>query len=1082
LEFGGKMNVINGFMPGVVPAQNPSLLDEYFKDACNYGFIRKRVLDGELEQLPQQDRLFLLDFIAIREILHEAVRTNDELFVKALVKMGMDVNVKNTEGLPTFVYADESELFGWLLEHGAQCEAPMLSYVLKQSTRFMYKGKSQDKDSEGWFNILPSVMKMAAIDQFCALSYEEIKLMLDLAQTRPAIEEILWQVASKILEQEPQEVLKIAETMLEHREEVSGFFYLIKIGVIKDPYVEQIVTNAKILCQYIKTEAFFKDLSACWQPSGDLLALDALCNDFRLAVFCHAMLRTETLMEASLLCSCLGYFPNNMAFLEEKIKKCLVEHVQALQKKERTTIWHRLIKHGFGSNELLQMKHIGFDPNWTERANNRNFLFTKRAYYITDYECEEMQFNLDHVDSNGDNALDYHCRNPFLASRCISALSELGLTLSDHFPNIEKCRKVFPDNFYLQSILAAAHLNPQKNILWDLFKDISGEERVTFFSSVSNDPEFKEIASLGTVKRQREFITEGEKERWREKFHPRDLKKLTGLIKDNTKKMYSIVVLASFWKGCVPSEELNLIPESPLASLVIGVIKKQCQHDALGKQLISPSKLFDKLLSHNDMVFFNRYIFEHPELMNQIIQEYMKVKEITIKSGGGSISNHAEFVVHLILNLGNVLHVPEFTFQLPSWQNRLIKAFNQTLSPVVKETLDLSQEAQVWWLGRTAIVSGKEGCEAFKFLKKGEKYDYFSQEHSVSMAFNELAGKFRSEFIKPIGLYAIKQLPPALAHYRQQLGSGQPAIVYHYKALPETFEYLQDLPPEKYAAARSCSLHDAAKMVRMGIYPDLAAMFHNNEQGRKYTLLIDLMVLLIREYKGSFYAFEGGAGRLDQPFQKIFFPNMRASGLTDLRDASLLYGRENSLSYEIKDMEGLQNIKNDATRYFCQMHALSNVLLVDMLITSQRYIKDGLFQWQNDLLMKRCGNELAEGFAYVTASYSGKPYEKSLHFALQCGIDWTRASRQIAFWLDNGPNGYPAWVVQGEIPSGIYEDSIEVRIDVSKVENFDPVRGFSSNGHQDIGAYNGPLALTEFEKAMYLLFNAVALAEPLILF
>jgi hypothetical protein len=328
-------------------------------------------------------------------------------------------------------------------------------------------------------------------------------------------------------------------------------------------------------------------------------------------------------------------------------------------------------------------------------------------------------------------------------------------------------------------------------------------------------------------------------------------------------------------------------------------------------------------------------------------------------------------------------------------------------------------------------------------------------------------------------------LPSALAHYKQQLAEDQPVIVYHYKALPETFEYLQDLPPEKYAAARSRSLHDAAKMIHMGVYPDLAAMFHNDQQDRKYILLVDLMVHLIHRSQYSGFTPMGGAGRLEQPFAKTRFPNMRASGLTDLRDASLLYdgyGGENSLSHKVKNIGELGGTHKSATRYFYQMHALSSVLLVDMLIQSQRYINFGHFDWQNDALMQQFGDELAEGFAHVTSSYSEQLYEKSLHFALQCGINWIRASRQIAFWLDKGPNGYPAWVAQGKIPNGLYEDGVVVTIDVSKAKNFDPARGFSSDGHQDIGAYNGPLALTEFEKAMYLLFNAVALAEPLILF
>jgi hypothetical protein len=1067
------MNVIDGFMP----AQSFSVLDGYVQDACNYDSIKKLVLVGELKQLPQQDRLFLLAFMTRREILHEAVRQNDELFVKMLVEVGMDINARDTGGQSVFAYANKSELFEWLLQQGAQFEHPshksMLKYVISLITLPM------NYESWEWVNILPDTMKLSTLDEFCALSYDEINLMLDLAKSRPAIAAILKQRALEITEQKPQGVLKIAETMLvDHgrKKLMKDFLYLINNGLIKDPYIEQIVTNAGILFWNIDDKDFFRGLIACWRPSGDLLALAELCNDFRLGIFCHAILRTAKLKDASRLYSQLEYFPKAMVSLDKEVKKRLVEHVEALQKKEGTTIWHAMAKQAFVSKDLLQMTDIGFDPNWTESTYNRNFLFTKKAWCIECDEYKRMQFNLHHVDSNGDNALDHHCRHSFKAGDCILTLSKAGLKLSDHFPNIEECRKAFPKNSYLQAILAAGLLNPQKHILKDLFQGIPDKETSTFFAVITKDPGLRKILKRKDEV-QGQLNAKREKGQWRGKFHLSDLKKMEELINDKSEREYSVMVLASFWKECIPSEELNLIPESPSASLVIGAIKKQHQNLVPGIEPIPVHELFNTgLLSHDDMVFFNRYIFEHPELMNQLVQKYMKVQEIAIQAGGGSISKHAEFVAHLISGLGDVLHLRK-SFDLP--QENLIQAFNQIVLPAVKETLNIAEDARVRWLGRTAVVCGKEGCEAFKFLKKGEKYDYFAQEHSVSMAFNQLAGQFKSQFIKPIGVYAVKQLPPALADYKRQLAEDQPAIVYHYKALPETFEYLQDLSPEKYAAARSCSLHDAAKMIHMGIYPDLAAMFHNDQQDRRYILLVDLMVCLTHQSQYSLFMPAGGAGRLEQPFAKTLFPNMRASGLTDLRDASLLNGWKNSLSYRVRNMRDLGDINKNTTRYFYQMHALSNVLLVDMLIQSQRYINYGCLQWQNDALMQQFANELAEGFAHVTASYSEQPYEKSLHFALQCGINWIRASRQIAFWLDNGPNGYPAWVVQGKLPGGLYEDGVVVTVDVSKAKNFDRARGFSSNGHQDIGAYNGPLALTEFEKAMYLLFNAVALAEPL---
>ena len=66
-----------------------------------------------------------------------------------------------------------------------------------------------------------------------------------------------------------------------------------------------------------------------------------------------------------------------------------------------------------------------------------------------------------------------------------------------------------------------------------------------------------------------------------------------------------------------------------------------------------------------------------------------------------------------------------------------------------------------------------------------------------------------------------------------------------------------------------------------------------------------------------------------------------------------------------------------------------------------------------------------------------------------------------------GPQGYIQWAAQGRVPEGLYEESTTVLVNVLNARNFDPEKGFQSNGSQDIGPFNGPLACTEFEKAAY---------------
>ena len=107
--------------------------------------------------------------------------------------------------------------------------------------------------------------------------------------------------------------------------------------------------------------------------------------------------------------------------------------------------------------------------------------------------------------------------------------------------------------------------------------------------------------------------------------------------------------------------------------------------------------------------------------------------------------------------------------------------------------------------------------------------------------------------------------------------------------------------------------------------------------------------------------------------------------------------------------------------YYMQLEALSRTLLVDMLILAERYRKLQHLRWQDEEAMQSFGLEIAAGLAHVIAAYADQTQDKSLMFVKECGIDWRLVARQIAFWLDNSPTGYPAWIHQGKVPEGIFE-------------------------------------------------------------
>lgn len=451
----------------------------------------------------------------------------------------------------------------------------------------------------------------------------------------------------------------------------------------------------------------------------------------------------------------------------------------------------------------------------------------------------------------------------------------------------------------------------------------------------------------------------------------------------------------------------------------------------------------------------------------------MKVKFLYLHSGGGTLSTHAKLVSAIITQMGALMHMPSSPWDLPELPKRILNAFKTTVAPFPKETLGISENAKTILQGRTVVIQKDDYLECFKFLRNGEDYAHFSQEYSVSLVLNDVKNVFKSKFIKPLGVYAFRSFPKQLEQHKDKLTGDSPAYVFHYKAEPGKYDYLQNLSKEKYIEARSICLTDAAKLVKLGIYPDAAPLFHNEGQNRRYVILVDLLVKSIRKSVGfTLFSPAGGAGRLDQPFTKIEFPNMTEIGLTDNRDA-MTFHLKTDHQHSIRDMDQL----GSSSAHFQQIEALARILLVDMLILEQRWRLD--LDWQNTDQMKAFGDEIAQGLAYVFEGYTEKPRDKCLSFVRESGVDWSLAAKQIAFWVDTCPKGYPGWIAQNKVPGNLYEEDTKVFVDVIQAKNFNPNTGYSTNGNQDIGLYNGPLALTEFEKSMHLLVFALGLAEPL---
>jgi hypothetical protein len=97
--------------------------------------------------------------------------------------------------------------------------------------------------------------------------------------------------------------------------------------------------------------------------------------------------------------------------------------------------------------------------------------------------------------------------------------------------------------------------------------------------------------------------------------------------------------------------------------------------------------------------------------------------------------------------------------------------------------------------------------------------------------------------------------------------------------------------------------------------------------------------------------------------------------------------------------------------------------------------------------------------------------EESVEQVLKnCGIDWKLLAKQVSFWIENNEEGYLSWLKKGKLPPDLYPAHMEVSVNAENAENYHPDIGFSQDGvHPDIGCYNGPLGMVEWEKAIHLL-------------
>lgn len=856
------------------------------------------------------------------------------------------------------------------------------------------------------------------------------------------------------------------------------------------------------------------DLLHKWIPSEKVLELNKYTKNTPATLYLLNCLSSTTLhnLIRKLFRCCSWFFDSKELFptfskdlscligeLEKKAGKSFFSSLFCLlPSKEPTNVKNRYPNLKTSKIEIdiyVLFKLIGlhFDTDDVETWKKILYNYSSEAIKFFLHLCEaNPSLRERFLGSQAGNLLEFYCLNIKVPPKNQSFYDLISLLakhcrLSDTFPDVNECRNKYPDSLD-QALYAILSNHDYVTLKGTYFKDREFRFKATEILSekedckLSKNPDgvrrkFMKNQHLN-IKHCALFKFYVPSKDWRKQILPDDHKRFLSWGEETPKtRDFILNFFASFWENEIPESCYNLMSEYPVASLALSALIRSTE---LKHSLCQKLNMFLSCLSPYEKIALARYFINNPEITKKAFSSKMRVRSVYIKSGGYTKSNFGK--CFFLLMPKEKWMFSEKTndeggatarqYHLQGSNVDITAGFDIEVPPRPIAEVLVDKDASLELIGRTVLVKTDKRIDAFKFLKKGEEYRSFSQEGVVTTSFSE-SGLFQSSFHIPQGVYFLKELPAAFQPFIAAIGDG-PYYIYHYIApTPKLFVYLQNVNSFKECA--KINLADAAKMNYYRVAQDIAQIYHNNKTKRKYFLFVDLARKLIKKYNGSgkYRLPAGGAGRVEQAFLHVRWPNMRETGLTDLRDADIIGAQP--LSAINADFSLLPDNQNSLDLgIFERMYHLSKPYFVYMLLTVQRYKDEGTLDWQNEEFNIRFGEELLDGFAVLMSSYSQSDYDRYLKFGRECGIDWILAARQIAFWVDDSPKGYPEWIGRGEIPDVIYGKEVEVVVSVGGQENnLTSKNTFSTEGHQDIGIFNGPFACTEFEKITHFLYFSI---------
>ncbi|MEC7838782.1 MAG: hypothetical protein VX777_01935 [Chlamydiota bacterium] len=514
--------------------------------------------------------------------------------------------------------------------------------------------------------------------------------------------------------------------------------------------------------------------------------------------------------------------------------------------------------------------------------------------------------------------------------------------------------------------------------------------------------------------------------------------------------------------------------------------KNYIDNEASSLKSMHAVELSDKTFSRDQAITYLNLIMNSPK-RSEILDKLYTLNYFEIEMGGDSST---KYWAHTFKDLFEV-NIQEFSDSskkifLEKMRERLNLIIQQPIQTIKKNNLLNQLVDEGWtfqkWQGRTCIFTNKQGrCRAIKWQKKGERQEELSIECEVVKLLNENKNflKLKCSYPEPIGVYEITGLMPYPLRNapESELTANEKngkQIVYIYDCPNDHyFTYLHDpsITDEERKLSRKSILSDLTTLAEIGYYltsicdayhtfPDRAAKRMDNAE---YHPLADLLGI------GSV---QRGSGRLHNWTGAIEYVDERkGEHLADVGDGSLFpatdlpegYLKERNLSYSPCDYY------KKAYEPKIMSDLLASYHLVDELVIGRSTFQKHHIDWTNDGALKKIEDQLIDGASWMLMNYAGMTEEDSRKLAVDCGIDWKRYARQMAFWMQKEEYMPHLKKNNRSLPEGIYPESAIITLEnIYSFSNWSDSDGLQTVDGPCIGVFNGGYTIKEGEKARYI--------------